>query len=329
LISPYTIEGLRNHEYESGKIHIGETLSKNESYTIYRIDYPSGGLRITGVMSVPVGDGPFPVIVMNHGYFNRDDFHSGDGTDRASEYLVRRGYITIASDYRSWGDSDIGPSFFYSGLAIDVINLLNAIPSVPQADPSRVGMWGHSMGGGVTMKVLAILGGRVVPSDNEERIAKFPEGETTVKAAVLYSTVSADNQDLVDRWGMGCFGDIAAGEDLYGCNSSDIIPDGLPRNLQDAYQFAANDSKTLKLTSPLYYLDSISIPVQIHYGTEDGKFFGGTPPEWSKKLYQGFVDVGKKNVELFGYDGEGHSFFADQWVAFMGRAGQFFDLYLK
>ena len=85
----------------------------------------------------------------------------------------------------------------------------------------------------------------------------------------------------------------------------------------------------MKLTSPIYYLDSISIPIQIHYGTEDGKFIGGTPPEWSKKLYQGFMDAGKKNVELFGYDGEGHSFFADQWVALMGRVVKFFDLNLK
>ena len=34
-----------------------------------------------------------------------------------------------------------------SGLAINVVNLLAAIPSIPEADPARVGMWGHSMDG--------------------------------------------------------------------------------------------------------------------------------------------------------------------------------------
>src|SRR5512139_3053779 len=145
LIFPFTIDGLRVHDFQSGDIHIRSTLDETESYTSYLIDYPSDGLTITGVMQIPVGDGPFPVIIMNHGFFSRGVYHSGDGTDRASAFLAEHGYITLASDYRSWGDSDIGYSFFYSGLVIDVVNLLNAIPSIPGADPERVGMWGHSM----------------------------------------------------------------------------------------------------------------------------------------------------------------------------------------
>ena len=132
------------------------------------IEYPSDGLTITGIMQIPKnGRKPFPVIVMNHGFFSRFAFNSGDGTDRAAEFLNRRGYLTISSDYRSWGGSDIGPSLFYSGLVIDVINLLNSIPSIPEADYEHIGMWGHSMGGGVTFKVIAI--------------------DDRVKAAVLYS----------------------------------------------------------------------------------------------------------------------------------------------
>ncbi|MEO7840550.1 MAG: alpha/beta fold hydrolase, partial [Anaerolineales bacterium] len=215
-IFPFTIEGLRQHDYQSGEIHIRSTLDENDTYTSYLIDYPSDGLTITGVMQIPVGDGPFPVIVMNHGFFARSVYSSGDGTDRVSAYLAAHGYITLASDYRSWGDSDIGESFFYSGLAIDVINLMNAIPSIKEADPNRVGMWGHSMGGGVTMKVLTIVGAGSPRPD--------PKLETTVKAAVLYSTVSADFADIIDRWGPGCFGDIAQGELIVGCNSSDVIP---------------------------------------------------------------------------------------------------------
>ena len=168
-IYPYTIEGLRQHDYQSGDIRIVETLTETDKYTAYLIDYPSDGLTITGVMQIPKGEGPFPVIVMNHGFYARSVFTSGDGTDRSSAFLAEHGYITLASDYRSWGGSDVGESLFYSGLAIDVINLLNAIPSIPQADATRVGMWGHSMGGGVTIKVLTILGGRVVPSDSEGR----------------------------------------------------------------------------------------------------------------------------------------------------------------
>lgn len=317
LIFPYTIDGLRQHKFQSGKIHIRSTLDdKNQFYKSYLIEYPSDGLMITGVMQIPVGEGPFPVIVMNHGFFSRSVYRSGDGTDRASPYLAEHGYITLASDYRSWGESDIGASFFYSGLVIDVINLIRAIPSIPEADPERIGIWGHSMGGGVTMKVLTILGGQNT------------DAKINVKAAVLYSPVSADDADIINRWGMGCFGDIAEGEQIVGCNSSDVIPIDSPRNLQDAYRFAASDVDTLKQISPFYHLDLVNVPVQIHYGTEDGKFISGTPPEWSVKLNQGLRDAGKQ-VELLQYEGEGHSFIGQPWFDFMGRTLRFFDKYVK
>src|ERR1044071_689173 len=62
LIFPYTIDGLRQHDFQSGKIHIRSTLDdENQFYTSYLIDYPSDGLTITGVMQIPIGDGPFPL----------------------------------------------------------------------------------------------------------------------------------------------------------------------------------------------------------------------------------------------------------------------------
>jgi dipeptidyl aminopeptidase/acylaminoacyl peptidase len=308
LIFPYTIDGLRQHDFESGSVHIRSLLDETDKFTSYLIDYPSDGLTITGVMQVPAGEGPFPVILMNHGFFGRSVYNSGDGTDRASAFLAEHGYITLASDYRSWGDSDIDSSFFYSGLAIDVINLMNAISSIEQADPDRIGIWGHSMGGGVTMKVLTI--------------------DTRVKAAVLYSPVSADFVDIIDRWGPGCFGDIAQGELILGCNSSDVIPDDLPREVQDAYLFATSDVNTLKEISPFYHLDAVKVPIQIHYGTEDGKYLSGTPPQWSVKLAQGLRDAGKQ-AELYQYEGEGHSFIGQPWFDFMGRTLRFFDMYVK
>jgi dienelactone hydrolase len=308
LIFPYTVDGLREHDFQSGKIRIRSKLSANDKFTTYLIDYPSDGLTITGVMQIPEGDGPFPVILLNHGFFSRSVYNSGDGTDRASAFLAEHGYITLASDYRSWGKSETGPSFFYSGLAIDVVNLINAVSSIKQADPDRIGMWGHSMGGGVTMKVLTI--------------------DSRVKAAVLYSPVSADFVDVIERWGPGCFGDIAHGELIVGCNSSDVVPDNMPLNLQDAYRFAASDADTLKEISPFYHLDYVTVPIQIHYGTEDGKFLSGTPPQWSVKLTQGLRDAGKQ-AEMYQYEGEGHSFVGQPWFDFMSRTLRFFDKYVK
>jgi dipeptidyl aminopeptidase/acylaminoacyl peptidase len=306
---PYTIEGLRKHIFQSGKITIRETLLETEFFTRYLIEYPSDGLTITGILQVPTsGEPPYPVIVMNHGFFSRTIYHSGDGTDRAAEFLNRRGYLTVSSDYRTWANADTGISLFYSGLAIDVINLMNALPSVLQADVEHVGMWGHSMGGGTTLKVLTI--------------------DKRIKAAVLYSSVSADFGDIIERWGPGCLGDVFEGEIAYGCNSSDVLPLTLPDDLTTAYFDAVVDPNMLEAVSPLYHLDFVNAPVQIVYGTEDGKTSAGTPPEWSKKMYEGFVEAGKE-AQLFAHTGEEHSFRDDQWFAFMERSAQFFDKYVR
>ena len=308
-INPYTIDGLRVHSYRSGKIKIGSILERNDDFVSYLIEYPSDGLMISGVLQFPIqGKAPFPVIILNHGYFYRGYYQSGDGTDRIARYLNRHGYLTISSDYRSWGDSGVGPSLFYSGLVIDVINLINALPSLPQADPGRLGMLGHSMGGGVTMKVLTI--------------------DSRVKAAVLYSTVSADDSDLISRWGAGCIGDVRENELLYGCNSSDILPLNLPTDLLNAYQMAAYDPEMLRKISSINNLEYISIPIQIGYGTEDGRSSNGTPPEWSRKLYDALLDAGVQ-AELFAYEGETHSFVGNEWVAFMERSAHFYDRYVK
>ncbi len=308
-IYPFTIEGLRKHDFQSGGITIKETLLETEIFTRYLIEYPSDGLTITGVMQVPTtGEPPYPVIVMNHGFFSRYVYQSGDGTDRAAEFLNRRGYLTLSSDYRSWADSEEGTSLFYSGLAIDVINLMNAIPSVKVADKERIGMWGHSMGGGVTLKVLTI--------------------DQRVKAAVLYSSVSADFADVIGRWGPGCLGDVLEGEATYGCNSSDILPLDAPPDLIAAYFDAVDDPAFLKFVSPINYFDYVTAPVQINYGTEDGKTSAGTPPEWSKKMYEAFEEA-DKDAQLFAYEGAEHSFKSDQWFAFMERSAQFFDKYVR
>lgn len=306
---PHTLSGLREREYAAGQVRIGEVLAETDTFTRYAISYRSDGLTITGVMQSPrAGRPPYPVILMNHGFFSRAVYNSGDGTDRAAEFLNRHGYLTISTDYRSWGGSDLGPSLFYSGLVIDVLNLKAGLGTIPQADASRIGLWGHSMGAGVTMKILAV--------------------DNSFRAAVLYSMVSADDADIIARWGPGCVGDVVAGERTYGCNSSDILPLDLAPGLIQAYECAAADAGWLDRVSALGAVDRIRTPVQIHYGTEDGIAFSGTPPEWSQKAYLALLESGTP-VEVFAYEGEKHSFIGDQWWAFMERAAHFYDEHVK
>src|SRR3989338_1450490 len=149
------IEDLRKREYKGGEITIEETISENTEYVSYIFSYPSDDLTIYGRMNVPKGNGPFSVIVLNHGYFNQSSFQSGDGTQTMADILARRGYLTLASDYRGFGKSENdaqGSRGHNPNYTIDILNLIASIKNLPEADTNRIGMWGHSMGGEVLLR---------------------------------------------------------------------------------------------------------------------------------------------------------------------------------
>lgn len=157
--APSFIEQLRQRNYQGGEIKIEETLSQNNSYTSYLISYPSDDLKIYGRMNVPAGQGPFPIIILNHGYFNQSSFTSGDGTQTMADILTRNGYITLASDYRGFGKSENdgqGSRGHNPNYAIDVLNLIASVKNLDRADPDKIGMWGHSMGGEVALRTVEV-----------------------------------------------------------------------------------------------------------------------------------------------------------------------------
>ena len=180
------IENLRQREYIGGEIKIEDTITSNNSYTKYLISYPSDNLKIYGIMNVPSGNGPFPVIVLNHGYFNQSSFNSGDGTEGIANILADNGYLTLASDYRGFGKSENdaeGSRGHNPNYAIDVLNLIASVNSFPKADINQIGMWGHSMGGEVSLRTA--------------------EATDKLKAVVLWAPTSGNAADNAAFYGRG------------------------------------------------------------------------------------------------------------------------------
>ncbi len=178
----YFIAGMRGKRYEGSDIVLYGKFGESPEYTAYLIFYSSEGLRISGMMNVPKGGGRYPVIIMCHGYIHPDKYATGNDTWQEADYLVRRGYITIAPDYRSHAASDNGTSFFHIGYAEDVLNLIGSLDSLKEADTSRIGIWGHSMGGGVALKAAVV--------------------SKKVDAVAVFGSVSAD-ESVNYLYGMG------------------------------------------------------------------------------------------------------------------------------
>jgi len=148
----YYITGMRGERYTGSQVQIHGLFGRAPKFTSYLVFYESNSLRISGLMNVPNGRGPFPVIILCHGYIHPDKYATGNDTWRQADYLAEHGYLTIAPDYRSHAASDNGVSFFHIGYATDVLNLIASLDTVEKADRRRIGLWGHSMGGGVALK---------------------------------------------------------------------------------------------------------------------------------------------------------------------------------
>ncbi|MDK1029955.1 MAG: alpha/beta fold hydrolase [Anaerolineae bacterium] len=186
----YSIEYLRLRAYGSGKIEITERLGQNSAFTRYYFRYPSDGLNIYGFVNVPHGEGPFPVIIALHGYIDPGIYQTLDYTTHYADTLASTGYLVLHPNLRGYPPSDEGDNLFRVGMAIDVLNLIALVkehsgePGLLQfADSCRIGLWGHSMGAGVSTRVLTV--------------------SQDISAAVLYAAMSGDerkNFEAIQRW---------------------------------------------------------------------------------------------------------------------------------
>ncbi|MFX0195985.1 MAG: alpha/beta hydrolase family protein, partial [Candidatus Hodarchaeota archaeon] len=172
----FYIENLRKRNFVANNIEIIKLLQKTRDFNRYLIRYKSEELKISGMMNLPLTKGPLPAIILNHGFFSPKKYKTGRGTKEVADYLATRGYVTIASDYRNRGGSDRGPDIFnHFGSLYDVLYLLEAVKQLEVVDPEKIGMWGHSKGGWIALKVIAANKG--------------------IKVAALFSPMSADDLD--------------------------------------------------------------------------------------------------------------------------------------
>lgn len=226
------VDDLAAREYGGRGITVGEVVKTGPGFTQYRMSYPSDGLTITGLVDIPDGEGPFPTIIVNHGYLRPVDYQPGFDSWRIADWLAKHGYIALMSDYRNYAGSDTGPNPFHIGYAIDVMNLVPQISSLPQAMPGQIGMIGHSMGGEIAMWPMVI-------SDE-------------VDAIILYASMSGD---VGRNWAHARRHWSVQREAM----DALAIIYGTPQQSPHAYA----------VMSPINYLDRVRMPVSVHHGTKD------------------------------------------------------------
>jgi hypothetical protein len=117
------------------------------------------GVILAGTLSLPEGDGPWPVIlfITGSGAQNRHEEILGHKPFLViSDYLVRRGFATLCVDDRgtakSKGDFSKATTFDF---ADDVEAGIQFLQTRNEIDPNKIGLLGHSEGGLIAPIVAA------------------------------------------------------------------------------------------------------------------------------------------------------------------------------
>ncbi len=297
--SDLSIASLRKQTFPGSDITIERTIEEGGRYSQYIVSYRSEGNKIYALLTVPTGERPesgWPVIVFNHGYIPPREYRT---TQRYVAYVdgfARSGYIVLKIDYRGHGDSEgeaVG-GYGSNAYTIDALNAIASIKKFPSADPNRIGMWGHSMGGFVTLRSM------VVSKD--------------IKVGVIWAGVVVSYPDLLNNWR----------------RTNATPPPGIPTGarrwrqvLTEKYGTPEQNPKFWSSISANSFLADISGPIELHHGTSDTS----VPVDFSKKL-ESELKAAEKTVELYLYPADDHNL-ANSFGTAMNRSVEFFDRYLK
>lgn len=289
---PTAIEQLLEASASASRPEFVRHLEDGPGFKASLVAYRVGGRRLHALVATPDTAAPregFPILVALHGFHpNPPRYGYGqDGQDRRpGDYYrsvpgayARAGFLVVMPDYRGHSNSEgveftshpMAPAYY----AEDVAGLLHGLAALPQADASRVFVWGHSMGGEVALRT----------------VLAWPE----VRAASLWSTTGGDAWEQAHH---------------YDRMSSPLAQDSLsnPKPGLDRLRRALSDFGAgfrPEAREPLMHLGRLKTPLILHHALEDAS----TDHRWSARLARELYLRGQR-YEFHTYRGSDH-FFAE------------------
>ena len=294
-LEKYSFEKLRKRTYEGSEIKLEKVIKEEEKYTSWLFSFQTYGQKVTGMANIPATRNPkgevWPVVVMIRGYADDQIYFTGLGTRKAAGVFAENGFITLAPDFLGFGGSDTSSEDILEARferPITVLNLLASIKNLPQANPDKVFMWGHSNGGQIALSVLEIL-----PKTNLPANWRIP---TTLWAPVTKGFPESVLQYMKEM-------------DDQGLKVKKAIDDFL--SLYESKYFSIDQ-----------YWQDIQAPLQVHQGTADEYI----KTEWTDNFVQTLKDLGK-NVTYYKYPRNDHNLSRD-WDLVVQRDVAFFKKFL-
>ena len=122
------------------------------AYTVEHITVQNGERTVPAVVTMPVGEGPFPAVVMNHGHGGSKE--EGGGFDGVAEALALKGVATIRMDFPGCGEStEPFTENYLSNMISDSNACKDYLVANYDVDAERLGILGYSMGGRIAATI--------------------------------------------------------------------------------------------------------------------------------------------------------------------------------
>jgi 2,6-dihydroxypseudooxynicotine hydrolase len=115
-----------------------------------RIEVPFDGAHMVGILRLPPGSGPHPVVLMIPGLDStKEEFHTTE------QLFLERAVATFSVDGPGQGEAEYylaaRPDWEVPGAA-----LLDALEELPEIDEARMSVWGVSLGGYYGPRIAAV-----------------------------------------------------------------------------------------------------------------------------------------------------------------------------
>lgn len=161
---------------------------------------PTGGIAVNGIAYTPSGGGPHPVLLILHGLPGNEK-----NLDLA-QAARRAGWVAVTFNYRgSWGSAG---TFSFAHVLEDTRATLvylrdPAIAAKLGADPTRIVLAGHSMGGWATLLTAAqdhqLLGAVAISAADMGARAGMPRGRLVALMADNGETLATTPEAMADE----------------------------------------------------------------------------------------------------------------------------------
>lgn len=294
-----TIPYLRSRTYDSNLSELKE-YSKNNQYIAYLTSFNSDGYKVNGLLTIPQGNipqGGYPAIIFVHGYIPPTEYKTEANYSTYVDYLAKNGFVVFKVDLRGHGDSE-GQAMgaYYSGdYVIDVLNAYSALQNADFVNSSKIGLWGHSMGGNVVMRSFVV--NKSVPA-------------VVIWAGAVYS------YDDMRKYGIE--------DNSYRPPVDNTTRQQYREQLRQAHGEYDGSNQFWQMVPPVNYLDGVNGAVQIHHALDDKVVSIG----YSRDLMH-FLDKTSIPHQLQEYSFGGHNIEGASFSQAMDSTVQFFNKYLQ